>query len=175
MTGRATPVVSGGTRRPVGVRSSHGLGRGDQGDRVPLHSTRPQTPSDRGRRASRRIGGLRCSSWRASWGSRRARLSILALNGLVHLLAVYGDLDGGRDPQSNLIAPDIHHGDDDVIADDDTFVAVSGQDQHLLGSFLLPTRPVTVPDHVARALGYHDGARLAWHWDGRTPLSFVLP
>jgi hypothetical protein len=26
------------------------------------------------------------------------------------------------------------------------------------GSFLLPTRPVTVPDHVARALGYHDGA-----------------
>src|SRR4029077_18180231 len=35
------------------------------------------------------------------------------------------------DPQPNLIAPDIHHGDDDVIPDDDAFVAVSGQDQHL--------------------------------------------
>src|SRR3954470_7845053 len=33
----------------------------------------------------------------------------------------------------------------------------------IFGSFLLPTRPVTVPDHVARALGYHDGASLAWH------------
>jgi len=58
-------------------------------------------------------------------GFQSARLTILALNGLVHLLAVYGDLDGGRDPQSDLIAPDVHHRDDDVIADDDTFVAVS--------------------------------------------------
>jgi hypothetical protein len=24
----------------------------------------------------------------------------------------------------------------------------------VLGSFLLPTRPVTIPDHVARALGW---------------------
>src|SRR3954462_13992221 len=64
-------------------------------------------------------------------GIQACRLTILALNGLVHLLAVHGDLDGGRDPQSNLVAPDIHHGDDDVVTDDDAFVAVSGQDQHL--------------------------------------------
>jgi hypothetical protein len=69
-------------------------------------------------------------------GIQSARLSILALDGFVHLLAVYGDLDWGRDTQSNLIAPNIHHGDDDVIAYDDTFVAVSGQDQHR--SRLLP-------------------------------------
>src|SRR5262245_56431527 len=69
-------------------------------------------------------------------GFQPARLSILSLDGLIHLLAVYGDFDRGRDPQSNLIAPNIHHGDDDVIPDDDTFVAVSGQDQHR--SRLLP-------------------------------------
>jgi hypothetical protein len=59
-----------------------------------------------------------------------ARLAILALNGLVHFLAVHGDLDRGGDPQSNLIAANIHHGDDDVIANDDTFIAVTGQNQH---------------------------------------------
>src|SRR5205823_2926550 len=48
-------------------------------------------------------------------GFQSARLPVLALDGLVHLLAVYGDLDGGRDPQSDLVAPDIHHGDDDVV------------------------------------------------------------
>src|SRR4051812_9825135 len=72
-------------------------------------------------------------------GGQSARLLVLALDRLVHLLAVHADLDRGRDAQSDLIAPDIHHGDDDVIADDDAFVAVSGQDQHLSGSFLLPT------------------------------------
>ena len=65
-------------------------------------------------------------------GVQSARLTVLALDRLVHLLAVYADLDRGRDPQSDLVAPDIHHGDDDVIADDDAFVAVSGQDQHLV-------------------------------------------
>src|SRR5262245_37528977 len=45
-------------------------------------------------------------------GVQSARLSILALDGLVHLLPVHGDFDGGRDPQPNLVAPDIHHGDD---------------------------------------------------------------
>ena len=64
-------------------------------------------------------------------GVQACRLPVLALNGLVHLLAVHGDFDGGRDPLSDLIAPDIHHGDDDVVTNDDAFVAVSGQDQHL--------------------------------------------
>jgi len=63
-------------------------------------------------------------------GFQSARLAILALNGLVHLLAVHGDLDWGRDSQSNLIAANIHHGDDDVIPNDDAFIAVTGQDQH---------------------------------------------
>ena len=83
-------------------------------------------------RGSRRGGGVWTVDLAGVVGFQSARLAILALNGLVHLLAVYGDLDRGRDPQSNLIAANIHNGDDDVIADDDTFVAVSGQDQHRL-------------------------------------------
>jgi hypothetical protein len=65
-------------------------------------------------------------------GFQSARLAVFALNRLVHLLPVHGDLDWGRDPQPNLIAANIHDGDDDIIAYDDTFVAVSGQDQHRL-------------------------------------------
>jgi hypothetical protein len=61
-----------------------------------------------------------------------ARLTILTLNGLVHLLSVYRDFDRGRDPQSNLIAANIDDGDDDIIADDYALIAVSGQDQHRL-------------------------------------------
>jgi hypothetical protein len=63
-------------------------------------------------------------------GLQAACLAILALNCVVHLLSVHGDLDWGRDPQSNLIAANINYGDDNVIADDDTFIAVTRQDQH---------------------------------------------
>jgi hypothetical protein len=55
------------------------------------------------------------------------RLAVLSLDGLVHLLAVHADLDWSRDPQSDLVAPYVHHGDDDVVTDDDAFVAVAGQ------------------------------------------------
>jgi hypothetical protein len=63
-------------------------------------------------------------------GLQSARLAIFTLNGLVHLLAVHRDFNRGRDPQSNLIATYVDHGDDDVISDDDTFIAVTRQDQH---------------------------------------------
>ena len=119
----------GGTsgRVPIALVGASGTGGGP----VPLHSTRPQTlvgPGATDVAPERRVEVFELAG---ILGVQAARLTILALNGLVHLLAVYGDLDGGRDPQSNLVAPDIHHGDDDVIADDDAFVAVSGQDQHL--------------------------------------------
>src|SRR3954452_13306162 len=39
----------------------------------------------------------------------------------------------------------------------------------VLGSFLLPTWPVTIPDHVARARGDHDGAG-----DGTQPSYMVI-
>ncbi len=58
-------------------------------------------------------------------GFQSARLSILTLNGLVHLLTVYADLDGRCYAQSDLITTNVHHGNDDVIADDDTFVSVT--------------------------------------------------
>jgi hypothetical protein len=69
-------------------------------------------------------------------GVQAARLTILALNRLIDLLAMDGNLDRGRDPQSDFVTSDIHHGDDDVIANDDTFVSVTRQDQHR--SRLLP-------------------------------------
>src|SRR5262249_42488299 len=75
-------------------------------------------------------GGVGPLDLASVFGLQSTRLAVFALNGLVPLLPVHRDLDGGRDPQSNLITPNIHHGDDDIIADDDTFVAVSGQDQH---------------------------------------------
>jgi hypothetical protein len=59
-----------------------------------------------------------------------ARLAVFALNGLVHLLPVHRDLDRGSDSQSYFIAANIHDGDNNIIANDDTLVAVSGQDQH---------------------------------------------
>jgi hypothetical protein len=54
----------------------------------------------------------------------------------VHLQAVHRDLDRGVDPQPDLIAADVYHRNHNVIADDDTLIAVSRQDQHSRGSFL---------------------------------------
>jgi hypothetical protein len=58
-------------------------------------------------------------------GFQAARLPILTLNRLIHLLAVYADLDWRGYAQSDLITTNVHHGNDDVIADDDTFVSVT--------------------------------------------------
>jgi hypothetical protein len=58
-------------------------------------------------------------------GFQATGLSIFALNGFVHLLTMHTDLDGCGDTQSDLITSNVHHGDHNVITDDDTFVAVT--------------------------------------------------
>ena len=58
-------------------------------------------------------------------GFQAAGLSIFALNGFVHLLTVYADLDWGCNAQPDFITANVHHGDDNVIANDDTFVSVT--------------------------------------------------
>src|SRR5262249_41617343 len=72
-------------------------------------------------------------------------------------------LNWGRDPQSDLITPNIDHGDDDIIADDDTFVAVSGQDQHRF-RLLPPASEARDPSLIT--LPTTDGAR-----DGTLPVT----
>jgi hypothetical protein len=68
-----------------------------------------------------------------------AGLPILSLDRFVDLLPVHRNLDRRRDPQANLVAPDIDYGNDDVITDNNAFISVAGQHEHRSGSFLLPT------------------------------------
>jgi hypothetical protein len=53
-------------------------------------------------------------------------LLILALNGLVHLAAMNRYFARRLDPESNFVAAHIDDRYDDIIANDDTFVALSG-------------------------------------------------
>jgi hypothetical protein len=45
------------------------------------------------------------------------------LQGFEHLLAMDGDIDGGLDPQANLVAADIDDRYDNVVADYNPFVS----------------------------------------------------
>src|SRR5688572_25404203 len=58
--------------------------------------------------------------------------AVLALDRVVHFLAVDADLLGGGDPQTHLVAADVYHGDLDVVADHDRLIALSRQHQHIL-------------------------------------------
>ena len=57
-------------------------------------------------------------------------LAILALNGLVYLAAMNRYFARRLNPESNLVAAYVDDGYDDIVADDDTFVALSGEDEH---------------------------------------------
>ena len=120
-----------------------------------------------GCRDGRRGGALRRSIWRASWGSRRlacrfSRWMASYTSWRCTLISI-----GARDPQPDLIAPDIDHGDDDVIADDDTFVAVAGTAQASFG--LLPPAYLRDPRPSLVALPF--GTRLARHVAARGGLT----
>jgi hypothetical protein len=58
------------------------------------------------------------------------RLLIFALNRFVHLAAVDRDLTRRLDAQSHFVAPHVDDGDDDVVADDDAFVTLPGENKH---------------------------------------------
>src|SRR4051794_39777337 len=53
------------------------------------------------------------------------RRAILAADGIVDFFAMDADLAWGIDPQTHLVAADIHHGDFDVVADHDRLVALT--------------------------------------------------
>jgi len=57
-------------------------------------------------------------------------LAILALDGIVHLAAMNRYFARGLDPEPNLVAAHVDDGYDDIIANDNTFVALSGEDEH---------------------------------------------
>ena len=55
---------------------------------------------------------------------------VFPLDGLVDLLAVNRDLRGSIDTEANLVSPNIHDRYDDIVADHDAFVALSGEHEH---------------------------------------------
>src|SRR3954470_7699227 len=79
--------------------------------------------------------GSDLSKTRKILGFDLRRLAVFPANGVVDLFAMDADLFGGIDPQTHLVAADIHHGDLDVVSDHDRLVALTGQHQHT-GSFL---------------------------------------
>lgn len=58
-------------------------------------------------------------------------LLVLALNGVVYLAAMNRNFARRLNPEPNLIAAHVDDGDDDVIAYNDTFVALSGENEHV--------------------------------------------
>ena len=50
---------------------------------------------------------------------------MLALDRFINFLAMDGNLGGGFDSQSHLVAPDVNNGDLDVVADENTLIALT--------------------------------------------------
>ena len=69
-------------------------------------------------------------------GAGLRRSAVLTLDGIVDFLPVYRYGLGCLDTQADFVTTDIHDRHDDVVADHDAFVSVSGKDEHyvLVGS-----------------------------------------
>ena len=140
---------------------SRRAGRADRGsrsdDRAPGgRQDRPVRHLRAGSAAALAAAGVRHSRpsiRRASWGSRRLACRFSRWMASYTSWRCTEISIGAAIPNRTLSPRDVHHGDDDVIADDDALVAVSGQDQHGLGSFLLPATDVPIPGHVVRVVG----------------------
>src|SRR5258708_40254245 len=79
--------------------------------------------------------GIHFAQSREILGFDLGGLTVFTPDGIVHFFAMNADRLGGVDPQTHLVAADIHHGDLDVVSDHDRLVALTGQHQHT-GSFL---------------------------------------
>jgi hypothetical protein len=64
------------------------------------------------------------------FGADLGGLLILALYGFVHLATVHRNLARRFDSQPHFVATHVDDRYDDVIANDDTFVALAGEDEH---------------------------------------------
>ena len=58
------------------------------------------------------------------------RLLILALDGFVHFATVHRNFARRLNPEPNFVAAHVDDRYDDIVANDDTFVALSGEDEH---------------------------------------------
>jgi len=63
--------------------------------------------------------------WRNPTGEK-----VFPLDGIVHLAAMNGDLAWSLDPKPDLVTADIDYGYNDVVANNDAFIALSGEDKH---------------------------------------------
>src|SRR5262249_9744909 len=63
-------------------------------------------------------------------GRRRRRRRLPAVDGVVDLLAMDGNVSGTDDPQADLVAAYLDDGEGDVAVDDDAFPARPIQDEH---------------------------------------------
>ena len=79
----------------------------------------------------RMVRRLREGVWRFAglyFGGRRwfcGPAGTFALNGLVNFLPVYGDRVRSVDPQAHFVSANIDHGDHNIVADNNAFVALA--------------------------------------------------
>src|SRR5262245_36591142 len=99
--------------------------------------------------------GTDLSETRKILGLDLRRGTVFAPNGVVHFLAMDADLLGGVDPESDFVASNIDDCHLDVIPDHDRLVALTGQHQHGVGSFLGkgPARKSSGPHDPATSSG----------------------
>jgi hypothetical protein len=78
---------------------------------------------------ARALGTVRDST-RLIWLNLRG-FTIFALNRFVNLAAVDRNLSRRFDSQSNPVAANVHDGDNYIVADNDAFIALTGENQHI--------------------------------------------
>src|SRR2546430_6875524 len=83
----------------------------------------------------------------------RRRLAVGPLEFAVHLFAVHLHAAGSLDAHPDDVTTHVENGDDDVVADHDTFAGTSGKDEHAP----VPLRPLgdrgRIPDFTRQAVG----------------------
>jgi hypothetical protein len=62
--------------------------------------------------------------------TRLSCAAILSLDRIVHFLAMHRDTLGGFDTQADFVTANVNNRHNDVVANHDAFVAVSGKDEH---------------------------------------------
>jgi hypothetical protein len=73
------------------------------------------------RRPAADVNRLGYNGGRSGLGAR------LSVNRVVNFLPMYRNFLGSHDPEPDLIAADLDHGDRDIVVNNDTFVFFSGQ------------------------------------------------
>src|SRR3954454_369943 len=72
-------------------------------------------------------------------------LLVLALNGFVHFAPMYRNLARRFNAEPHFVAAHVYDGDDDIITDDDTLVALAGKDKHDTSLIGFARQPLKIP------------------------------